>query len=79
MKQLDVCVDGRVIFTGEVAEVGWSENDEQVSVTGRFNPAPNFLQQLQAAAAQRQAEVEAAPPGAVYNGPPTGPEAIGDA
>jgi hypothetical protein len=74
MKYLQIMVDNRKLFEGDVSEVGWSENDEQVSVTGRFNPAPNFLQQLQAAAAQRQAEVEAAPPGAVH---PTEP--IGDA
>lgn len=56
MKKLVVTVDGRLVFEGDVSEVGWSENDEQVTVTGRFNPAPNFLQQLQQAAAQRQAE-----------------------
>lgn len=49
MKTLTIVVDEVPIFSGEVAEINWSETGEQVSVTGRFKPAPSLLESLKAA------------------------------
>lgn len=46
MKMLTIVVDEIPIFSGEVAEINWSETVEQVSVTGRFKPAPSLLESL---------------------------------
>jgi hypothetical protein len=68
VKDLKIEVDGRVVFDGEVAEVQWQENDEQVSVTGRFKRSPSLQEMMARAAAERQLMQDASvPPGAVPN------------
>ena len=50
MKCLTIIVDDRELFSGEVAELHWAENDEQVSVTAKFKSSPSLVEQLQAVA-----------------------------
>jgi hypothetical protein len=47
MKHLTINVDGLQIFDGEVAEFTWTDNSQQVTVTGRYKSAPGLLAQLQ--------------------------------
>lgn len=54
MKRLEVFVDGRRLFEGEVAEFQWSESDGSVTLTGKFKPSPTILQALASAAAARR-------------------------
>lgn len=49
MKCLTIVVDDKEIYSGEVAEIQWTETAESVSVTGKFKPAPSLLQALQQA------------------------------
>lgn len=46
MKSLTITVDDKVLFSGEVAELHWSETDQSVSVTGKFKQQLGFLQTL---------------------------------
>lgn len=55
MKCLTITVDDRTLFSGEIAEISWTETSETVTITGRFAPAPSFLQSLQQMAAAKQA------------------------
>lgn len=65
MRCLTIILDDRELFSGNVAEYQVTENDESVTVTGRFNPTPTVastLQRLgQAAAAQREANASPGP------------------
>lgn len=61
MKCLTIMVDDREVFSGNVAEVQWSENDNEITVVGRFKASPGLLEQLQAVA--EQAKAQAAVPG----------------
>jgi hypothetical protein len=46
MKHLAMAVDGLQIFDGEVAEFTWTDNGQQVTVTGKYKSAPGLLEQL---------------------------------
>jgi hypothetical protein len=56
VKELKIEIDGRVLFHSDVLEVQWQENDEQVTVTGRFTKAPTLQDMLMAEAMKRQAK-----------------------
>jgi hypothetical protein len=53
-----------VLFSGEVAEIQWTENAEQVSVAARFRTAPSLVDSLKqiGAAAQQQKKQQQEPP-----------------
>lgn len=65
LKCLTITVDDRELFSGEVAELQWTETADSVGVTARFTPAPSImdsLKQFGAAAQQKKQQAEPPPP-----------------
>lgn len=65
MKCLTITLDDKTLFSGEVHEITWQENDQIVSVTGKFTQGPGIAQQflagLQAAQQRQQPQVQSSP------------------
>lgn len=54
MKHLEITYGGVTLFSGEVVQFNWSENEQGVQVAGQFTKPESWVEKLQTAAKEKR-------------------------